>query len=277
MTLIELGDVVVNTTVLRPADRAPGHPVAVCVHGLGRDSMASFYSTIAIPLVRTGFTVVLYDLRGHGGSSRPASGYRLDDFSNELGGVIDYAAAHEAATGPLFLVGNSYGGAVALHYAYREPERIAGIAVIETGPPTALWSRSMRLAVDEVLKAAQRPEVLKALENRLGRAAMTETVKTTQAIAGTTLSAEVPTGSLLTESQVRAYPHPVLALFGGASPVSAVAPILAEQMPDCRTEVLAGHGHTVLVEASDEVRDLVVPWLADRAAENNRVRTRSRE
>ncbi|MBB5907697.1 alpha/beta fold hydrolase [Actinoalloteichus hymeniacidonis] len=261
-----------NTTVLHPEVPAPGHPMAVCVHGLGRDSLASFYWTLAIPLTRLGFAVALYDLRGHGASTRPQDGYRLDDFSTELGGVVAHLTAEYGDTGPLLLVGNSYGGAVALHFAYQRPERVAGVAVLESGPPTELWSRSMRLTIDGVRRALQAPQTLQALRERLGPVAVEESLRMAEEFAATTLYADAPTGTLLSEYEVARYPHPVLALFGGASPAAGAAPLLRRTMPSCRVEVLAGQGHTMLVDAPGSVRRLVLPWLADRASEAARGR-----
>ena len=54
---------------------APAAPTVVFVHGLVMDNLSSFYYTLAAPLAQAGFGTVLFDLRGHGLSERPPSGY----------------------------------------------------------------------------------------------------------------------------------------------------------------------------------------------------------
>lgn len=49
-------------------------PTVVFVHGLVIDNLASFYYTLAGPVVSAGARAILYDLRGHGRSCRPLHG-----------------------------------------------------------------------------------------------------------------------------------------------------------------------------------------------------------
>ena len=55
-------------------------PNVVFVHGLGYDSLASFYLTLAAPVSEAGMDVLTYDLRAHGRTDRPMRGYRIVDF-----------------------------------------------------------------------------------------------------------------------------------------------------------------------------------------------------
>ncbi|MGH8887978.1 MAG: alpha/beta hydrolase, partial [Egibacteraceae bacterium] len=48
--------------------RGGRRPTVVFVHGLGTDSLASFYFTLAGPVSAAGVDVIAYDLRGHGRS-----------------------------------------------------------------------------------------------------------------------------------------------------------------------------------------------------------------
>lgn len=77
---------------------------AVCLHGITGNS-ASWWR-VADHLTTRGFTVTAPDLRGHGNSGRPTTGYLLDelvaDIAETVGSDID------------LLIGHSFGGTLAL-------------------------------------------------------------------------------------------------------------------------------------------------------------------
>ena len=72
-----------------------GDPVLVLVHGLLIDNHASFYMSIA-PALSKHASVVLYDLRGHGNSGQPPSGYGTDDMAADLAGILDALELRDA-------------------------------------------------------------------------------------------------------------------------------------------------------------------------------------
>ena len=99
----------------------------VLIHGLVLDSHASFYLSVA-PALGKQARVLLYDLRGHGRSEQPATGYSMDDMVADLVGILD---ACELATEPVVLVGNSFGGQIALRAAARYPARVRALVLID--------------------------------------------------------------------------------------------------------------------------------------------------
>jgi len=100
-------------------------PLVVLVHGSWVDHRS--WDSVADPLARS-FEVLRYDRRGHGrSSSPPLEGTVHDD-------VADLAALIERfADGPAHVVGNSFGGSIALRLAAARPERVARVSVHE--PP----------------------------------------------------------------------------------------------------------------------------------------------
>jgi pimeloyl-ACP methyl ester carboxylesterase len=100
-------------------------PDLVFVHGLAA-SRAFWFASYAMPLARS-FRVTLFDLRGHGYSSMPASGYQPSVVANDVLALLD-ALAIERCT----LIGHSYGGAVALEFAGQHPSRVERLAVMDT-------------------------------------------------------------------------------------------------------------------------------------------------
>jgi pimeloyl-ACP methyl ester carboxylesterase len=98
-------------------------PDLVLIHGLATNR-AFWYST-AVAL-QDRFRVTIFDLRGHGYSERPASGYRPVDFAEDTLGLMDALQIRRAA-----LVGHSYGGAAALEASGLAPERVSHLALID--------------------------------------------------------------------------------------------------------------------------------------------------
>ena len=235
---------------------AAGSPAgtAVLIHGMTSDSMASWFLTLAHPLAQAGFRVLLYDLRGHGHSERPPTGYSLNHFVGDLDALLD---EHWKVDGPVHLFGNSFGGTVAFSYAARHPARVAGIVAIESAPPTAAWFGRMgrRLA-----RAAETLADAKAVLN--SRPLMARQVRSASALlAETSIGEELPESVLPAPAQIQAIDCPVLCLYGGESAVQELAAEAERLLPHSRHVVVAGHGHTLLINDPDRVRAEVLSWL----------------
>ena len=105
-------------------ERAPRAAI-VLAHGLAEHS--GRYGELARRLTARGFALHALDHRGHGRSQGPRAnierfGYVVDD----LGVLIAGVRAEDPAR-PLFLLGHSMGGAVALGYALQNPTLLDGL------------------------------------------------------------------------------------------------------------------------------------------------------
>ena len=69
-----------------------------------------------------------YDKRGHGLSDAPTGPYSITDFANDLLGLLEQLKLERVV-----LVGVSVGGQIALEFASRFPERVAGAVFCDTG------------------------------------------------------------------------------------------------------------------------------------------------
>jgi pimeloyl-ACP methyl ester carboxylesterase len=95
-----------------------GQPV-VLLHS-GVTDRRSWYQVAEALQPSTG--VVAYDMRGYGETSGVTYGFsHLDD----LNAVLD-----QVATGPVWLVGSSMGGEIAIDAALASPERVAGLVLL---------------------------------------------------------------------------------------------------------------------------------------------------
>ncbi|WP_415949617.1 alpha/beta fold hydrolase [Streptomyces sp. KLOTTS4A1] len=253
-----------------------GHaPTVVFLHGAFIDSLASYYFTLGPQFADAGFDVVMYDLRGHGRSERPASGYTLEDFSADLDALLDALAV----TGRVQLVGNSFGGTLALDFAVHHPERVAAVTVVESGPATQNWAASMSGALHQATATLPEQEALDWFVAEYGALASTRQGdarhdahiarlgrKAARLIAATTISTDIHGGRLLTDVQLKAIDCPVLLINGQDGLVGGQTEHLAGLLQDCEVAVVPGQKHSVLVEASDEVGALALEWALRRTA-----------
>ncbi|MGQ0529723.1 MAG: alpha/beta fold hydrolase [Panacagrimonas sp.] len=99
-------------------------PDLILIHGLATNR--AFWLAIAMSL-QARFRVTLFDLRGHGYSSRPERDYRVTDFGRDVLGLMDALSIERAA-----LVGHSYGGAAALEAAGLQPHRVSRLGLLDT-------------------------------------------------------------------------------------------------------------------------------------------------
>jgi pimeloyl-ACP methyl ester carboxylesterase len=266
VTVVQANGIGVHVAQL--ASTAPG-PLAstiVMLHGMAQDSLASWYFTLAQPLHLAGARVVMYDLRGHGRSERPATGYRLEDFIDDLGSVLDGLGVAE----PVYLLGNSFGGTIAFSYAIRHPERVAGIVAIESAPPTDGW---MRRVVRRLESAARHlpahPVPADQARRPAARAAR-------DILVNTTLVRDIAASRLPSEAQIASIRCPVLCLYGGDSQVAQFAPGVRDRLPQAQTVIVPGGRHSMLIDQPARIHRLVSSWLAQhQPAESGSTRDRS--
>ncbi|UII24737.1 alpha/beta hydrolase [Fulvivirga maritima] len=105
-----------------------GKETIIMIHGIIAN-LAQFYLTIA-PELSSSYRVILYDIRGHGKTDMPASNYKIDDFNEDLlllMSVLKIKKAH--------IIGFSFGGLIALKFAFKYPKRIHKLGIIECPNP----------------------------------------------------------------------------------------------------------------------------------------------
>ena len=106
--------------------RAQGKPKLLLVHGI-TSSNAMWSGNL--PTLAKDFDLIVPDLIGHGRSTDQWSGNSVEVQVAHLGLILDSLKIDE----PVFVVGNSYGGAIAANLAERYPERVRAL-VIYDGP-----------------------------------------------------------------------------------------------------------------------------------------------
>ncbi|MFY1699673.1 MULTISPECIES: alpha/beta fold hydrolase [unclassified Solwaraspora] len=247
------------------AEAVAGRPVAVLIHGIGPDSLASWYLSLAHPLSDAGFRVIMYDLRGHGRTERPPTGYRMDDLVDDLVGLLDRLGVDV----PVHLLGNSLGGSIAFGYAARYPDRVASVVAVESAPATAQW---LARVGRQLVRAAQPDGDGGPLEMaaRGGERGARYAAAVRQLVVATTAGRDLPASTPADPAAIRAITCPVLGIFGSDSSAADLAPALVELLPQTELVIVPGHRHAVLITARDQVRSQVLPWLARQLADTGR-------
>src|SRR4051794_21622592 len=103
-------------------------PDVVMVHGI-TGNLAVWHLQL-VPALAERCRVLTYDLRGHGYSDAPPTGYSPDDMATDLLDLLD-AMEIERPT----VIGHSYGADVALYLAANHPERVREVVAIESALP----------------------------------------------------------------------------------------------------------------------------------------------
>jgi pimeloyl-ACP methyl ester carboxylesterase len=100
-------------------------PALLLIHGLGCDS--STWLPVMARLARR-YTVIAPDLLGHGASDKPRADYTLGGYANAMRDLLTLLGIDRAT-----VVGHSFGGGVAMQFAYQFPERTERMLMVAPG------------------------------------------------------------------------------------------------------------------------------------------------
>lgn len=255
-------------------------PDVLLVHAVTSNQAVWVFSGLPDAVAAAGFRVTSYDLRGHGLSDRPPSGYTSADMAEDLLGL------HTAlGLGPAVVVGHSFGGVVGLHAAVLRPTAVAAVILSDSFFPglrhvepnfgrSAVWDDLRqtfgRVGVDlgeavdfdRLFRAAARltPEQQRALEEAygvVGRGWLRQLPR----LAETTCGRDVLAEAGLTADRIAAVSCPVVALYDEYSPFTATCRWLQDHLRGCVAEVIPGAKHLAVVENAAGLTDAVLRHL----------------
>jgi pimeloyl-ACP methyl ester carboxylesterase len=267
-------EVVVNGTQLYYQQAGAG-PDVVLVHAVTSNQAVWVFSGLVDALAPE-FRVTTYDLRGHGFSARPTTGYTSAVMAE------DFRQLHAAlALQPAYLVGHSFGGVVAMHAAALAPECVAGVLLSDSFFPglkhvepnfgkmsiwTDLRETFARVGValgptvdfEQLFRetAALAPEKFKELEDiygAFGRGWLRQLPK----LAETSCGAEVLAEAGLSAEVLATVEQPVVALYDEFSPFLATSRWLEQHLPRCAVEIIPGAKHLAVLDNTAGFTDAV--------------------
>jgi alpha-beta hydrolase superfamily lysophospholipase len=255
--------------------RPPGAARAALaiVHGLGEHS--GRYQGLAQALAAQGIAVYALDQRGFG-RSEGQRGYinRWDEFMHDLGAFIDLIQEAEAGL-PVFLLGHSLGGVIALDYALRRPQGLRG--VIASAP--ALIQTAISPVKVVIAKLLSRTLPRFTMGSGLNLDLISRDQELVRQTKADPLSHQVGTPRIATESfaaqertleNAHRFPLPLLLIHGDAD---GLVPLLASQTfyehmqgPDKQLIVYPGGYHESHNDLHrQQVYADIAAWISDRA------------
>ncbi|MBW2146863.1 MAG: alpha/beta hydrolase [Deltaproteobacteria bacterium] len=111
-------------------------PPVVLIHGLGGNLAVWFLRLVG--QLQAEFFLTAYDLRGHGKSDVPPTGYTTPDMAEDLKGLLDALGLEK-----VHLVGHSWGADIAMHFTILYPERVMKLIVVEPNIAALIdWRKS---------------------------------------------------------------------------------------------------------------------------------------
>ena len=144
----------------RRAFRVAGSgPALLLIHGVGCNSKS--WEPVHAKLAQR-FTVIAPDLLGHGESDKPHADYSLPAFANGMRDLLAVLGIDRVT-----VVGHSFGGGVAMQFAYQYPELVERIVLVNAGGVSKDVSLALRLAAmpmgAEALAMLRAPGVMPAI------------------------------------------------------------------------------------------------------------------
>ena len=239
----------------------------VFLHGLVMDNLSSWYFTVATRASKVA-RVLLYDLRGHGKSERPSTGYDVPTMVADLHGLLEQVSPDE----PVELVGNSFGGLLAVAFAVAHPDRVSGLALVDGHISAQGWGDQMASTLE--LEGSDADQAIADnFKSWLGRHSerkrnrLAETAR--GLVHGTSLIADLRASEPITDPELGGLSCPMLLVYGADSDILHHGERLAAVAPSAQLVVLPGCSHSVIWEATEQVRDRLLGWLA-RPAQTSR-------
>lgn len=253
-------------------------PAVVLLHGLASDS--GTWQPLIGPLTERGIRVIAPDLLGHGESGKPIDGYTLDGFSEHLSQL-----QQKLGLAPVTLVGHSFGGAVAMHFAHHYPAAVAGLVIVAAGGLGRGVHPILRAAAvpgaERVLGAVLNPRTSSILSQPALRRALRlspEAVSNLTRIGRNLISHESRTAFFATLRHVIApggqrgsmidmeyFQHqlPTMIVWSERDPVIPVshAHLLHQHLADSRLELFPGTSHEPHRRYPERFADLVAEFV----------------
>ncbi len=253
-------------------------PALLLLHGIASSSRTW---RDVIPRLSDRFTVVAPDLMGHGQSEKPVGDYSLGAFATGIRDLLEVLDIDRAS-----VVGQSFGGGVAMQLAYQHPERCERLVLVDSGGlgREVNWMlRFMTLPGSEYVMPGIFPgfvrdwgdSLLRAINNRgirLGRiaemwsayASLAE-AENRQAFART-IKAVIDPGGQTISAMDRLYlaaSMPTLIVWGERDDIIPVdhAYSAHEAVPGSRLVIIEGVGHFPQIEVPEQFVDALVDFI----------------
>jgi len=239
-------------------------PPLILVHGIGaaRDAWR-----FMVPRLTDHFTVVTYDLRGHGESPVPDEPFGLDELVEDLENV-----RARAGFGEVHIAGHSLGGMIGPAYARRFPERVLSLGLLSTAAGRTEEDSRKVWGVVQAMEDKGIPKVLPTLTDRWftdGFIASNPDVvdRRLKQVIDTNPEIFLNVFRIYAGTEMMPWLHEIAVrslvltgrFDGGCNP--RLNEGIAAAMPDAELVVLPTVKHSILVEAPDAVSSHLIRFI----------------
>jgi pimeloyl-ACP methyl ester carboxylesterase len=240
-------------------------PPLVLVHGIGaaRDAWR-----FMVPVLKDHFTVISYDLRGHGTSPVPGGEFGLAELVADLERVRERSGFRQVN-----VAGHSLGGQIGPAYARAHPDRVLKLGLLSTA---AFRTDDDSAKVWGVVKAMEDNGIPQVLETLTARWFTDAFIAANPDLVERRLKQVVDTNATVFMNVFRIYAGvemgpwlhevtaPSLVLTGendgGCNP--RLNRLIDEALPDSELVILPHVKHSILVEAPDVVSGHLIRFMA---------------
>jgi 3-oxoadipate enol-lactonase len=246
-------------------------PPVVLIHGHSADRR--LWDRQSAFLAQCGFRALRYDLRGHGCTDAPATGYTFADYSLDLRDLLDHLRIDRA-----HLVGLSMGGGVALTFALDNPRRTASLVLIDSCLPGYAYSPEFEADIERLRDAVRREGSAPALRKYWlehpifasirrfpDRFDLLRQMVITYPAADYLDETEYPVPQRQPSDRLHEIEAPTLVMAGelDLADFLLIAEILAANIPNARKLVVPDAGHVLNLEKPEEVNEALLPFLRE--------------
>ena len=258
--------------------RAGEGPVLLLLHGIAGSSETW---VPAMKLLQRDYTVLAPDFLGHGASAKPPGDYSLGNYAAGMRDLLDLLEIERAT-----VIGQSYGGGVAMQFAYQFPEHCERLVLVDAGGLGREVSWLLRLVtlpgaeyVLPVLFLGQVRDcgnsILSFLKDRgiqslrgaeMWRSFASLTDPANRAAFVRTMRAVIEPGGQAVSAMDRLYlaqSMPTLIVWGDRDKIIPVSHAYQahEAMPQSRLEIMGGVGHFPHVEEPFQFVEILLDFL----------------
>src|SRR3990170_129407 len=131
-------------------------PPVVLIHGHSLDLRQ--WDEQVPALTAAGYRVIRYDVRGHGRSMAPPTGYTWEDYAADLYDLLDRLNVEGPALEAAHIVGLSMGGGIALQFAQSAPggpARVLSLTLVDSALPGFSYSEEFSRRIEELVAAVR--------------------------------------------------------------------------------------------------------------------------
>ena len=239
-------------------------PPLFLIHGIGaaRDAWR-----FIVPKIKNNYTVITYDLRGHGRSPKTLTKFLLDDLVEDLEYLRKKLNFNKA-----FFAGHSLGGMIAPAYALKYPRHVLALGLFSTA---AGRTKDDREKILTVIKSMEKKGVAEVLSTLIDRWFTDSFISSSPDIIEHRMQQVINTDPEIFMNVFRIYANtemgpwlhkikfPTLILTGekdgGCNP--KLNKFIADQIPNSKLVILPNYKHSLLIETPNEIAENIINFF----------------